>query len=137
MDIKVRESVSDLHSEVIDHRYLKTQWWPMLESRLSGPEFQELVSSAKMGLDYLLGNENVEALAITQFQWMSNPMEITREVFGQSGVKKADRKMETVTLPSWLERMKRDKSPSRPKDLLHLSVICEIAENIDSFDDMF
>ena len=135
MDIKTRNTVAALHTEVIEARYHKTQWWPMLKTQLSGSEFQELVSSAKMGLDYLLGNENVEALAVTANPWMTREMTNEYPVLDKQG--KDTGQINTVVYPSWLAKMKEQKTVTRPKDLLHLSLICSIAENIDSFDDMF
>ena len=127
MDIKVKDQLVKLHEEVIEANYHKSQWWPMMKARLSGTEAQEVVSSAKMGLDYLLQNKDVEALAITAYPWMTNEFEVERTE-GKEVVK--------VKLPSWIARIHRDKAVSRPKDLIHLSLICEIAENIESYDEM-
>ena len=129
MNLKVNDRIKDLHKKTIDHSYTKTQWWAKMKEKLSPAEVQELVGNAKMGLDYLLESEAVEALAITQFPWMTNQIEVVSD-FGPT-------KGTMVFLDSWLTRIKANKTPSRPKDLIHLENICEIAENIDKLDDLF
>lgn len=130
MDIKTKDALSKLHKTVLDTRLNKMQWWPMAQANIEPAAWQETVSSAKMGLDYLLNNPGVEALAITAFPWMTNRME--------SEIMYGPNKGTMQTYPSWLEKIKETKATTRPKDLIHLSIICEIAENMDSgaFDDM-
>jgi hypothetical protein len=134
MDIKTADKVKAIHKDAVDNNYSKTTWWPQIKASLAPTEMQELVSSAKMGLDYLLGNENIEALAVTMFPWMMREMTRQTPIKNQKGEETGE--VSTITYPSWLAKMKENKATAKPNDLVHLARICEIAENIESYDDM-
>ena len=124
----MRNEMGKLHKAAVEGRWTKETWWPAAMDIL-GDMRGEILAAAKTGLDHLLNNEAVEALAVSSNPWMTNQMEFTYMYGPQKGTKGVS--------PSWLEKIKEEKSPRRPNDLLHLARICYIAENLEAYDDMF
>ena len=127
MDTKLFDSIKKLHDETVSANHSKATWKVELKNRIGEEQLQELVSSAKAGLLYLR-DQSIVDLAIREYPWMANEIEIERKQFRSE-------KMEKVKMPAWIDRI-RSQGIVRPKDLIHLNRICELAENRDALEDM-
>ena len=127
MDNRTIEIVKTLHEDAVNSGLSKASWKAEMKRLVKPAELQELVGNAKSGLLYLR-DQSIVDLAVREYPWMNNRITVERKQFRSE-------KMEKVTMPSWIDRI-RDQGIVRPKDLIHLNRICELAENKDALEDM-
>ncbi len=119
MELRTKEIVTDLHTQVLDERLDRAEWNALLSQRLNKQELALLHDSVGAG-KIALKQDNIIELARTTYPWMFNKYDAPN---GE-------------TYPSWYERIK-ERDISRPKDLLHLSKLAFLAENYVNLDTFF
>lgn len=132
MDTTTKQVLSDLHKEAVSNHYSKATWKSILSSKLDANKLEEVSKAARVGMAHLRDQAIVD-LAIREYPWMSNEMQVEENQF--TTTKEKNPKKHMVSKPSWIDRI-RDTGVVRPKDLIHLSNIIDLAENREAIESM-
>lgn len=120
------QKIKNLHEDTLDYGYDRPTWKANLAEIMTGEELS-LIHDDVMEGSILLRDETIVSLAKTEYPWMFNQMTYT--VKDNNG-KESERKA-----PAWIDKI-RDRGITRPKDILHLSKLCMLAENAEALSDM-